>query len=193
MYASRTTQLFVGIFTVDRNRRAGLSLGAAGTSRYFSDAGLHALRQFRQYRGTQDRRPGRDCRGQGGQSRPVSRSKDNRAHVAMHIDNGVEVDSEAIASILTSGLIGDKYVRSRWARATILKNGGTIRQTQSAFVLENAIGSTLSTAAGRKAARREADRAAADRARPPRAAVAAARPAPAPPAVPAARPAAGDP
>jgi phospholipid/cholesterol/gamma-HCH transport system substrate-binding protein len=69
--------------------------------------------------------------------------KDNRARVAMHIDDGVEVDNEAIASILTSGLIGDKYVSIQLGAGDNLKNGGTIRQTQSAFVLENAIGSFI--------------------------------------------------
>lgn len=70
--------------------------------------------------------------------------KDERARVVLRIDKGVQVDSEAIASIMTSGLIGDKYVSiSPGAGERTLKNGDTIRFTQSAFVLERAIGQLI--------------------------------------------------
>ena len=36
--------------------------------------------------------------------------KDYRAHVDLRINNGVKIDTDAIASIKTSGIIGDKYV-----------------------------------------------------------------------------------
>ena len=64
----------------------------------------------------------------------------NRARIGMHINDGVEIDNEAIASVLTSGLIGDKYVSIALGGGDDLKDGQTIRMTQSAFVLENAIG-----------------------------------------------------
>ncbi|MBE3604835.1 outer membrane lipid asymmetry maintenance protein MlaD [bacterium] len=72
--------------------------------------------------------------------------QNNRAHVGMFIWQGVDIDSEAIASVLTSGLIGDKYVSIALGAGENLKDGGTIRQTQSAFVLENAIGSFINNA-----------------------------------------------
>ena len=71
--------------------------------------------------------------------------KNDRAHVALQIDKGIQIDNDAIASIMTSGIIGDKYVSiSPGAGERILKNGNTIRLTQSAFVLEKAIGQLIS-------------------------------------------------
>src|SRR5260370_31291740 len=64
----------------------------------------------------------------------------------MRINEGVEVDADAIAAIKTSGIIGDKYVSVQVGpRDRILKDGDTIRQTQSAFVLEDAIGQLINS------------------------------------------------
>jgi phospholipid/cholesterol/gamma-HCH transport system substrate-binding protein len=68
----------------------------------------------------------------------------NQAHVAMEINKGVEIDDDAIASILSAGIIGGKYVSIALGGGDkMLGNGGRIRQTQSAFVLENAIGQVI--------------------------------------------------
>jgi phospholipid/cholesterol/gamma-HCH transport system substrate-binding protein len=72
--------------------------------------------------------------------------KDNRAHVTLRINQGVEIDDDAIASILTSGLIGDKYMSIALGAGDDLKDGGTIRKTESAFVLEKAIGALINNA-----------------------------------------------
>lgn len=74
--------------------------------------------------------------------------KDNRAQVTMRINDGVAIDSEAIASVVTSGLIGDKYVSIQLGAGDDLKNGQTIRQTQSAVVLENLIGAFINNSGG---------------------------------------------
>jgi phospholipid/cholesterol/gamma-HCH transport system substrate-binding protein len=72
--------------------------------------------------------------------------RDYRAQVAMHMNDGVEVDNDAIAAIKTSGIIGDKYVSiAPGPGERILNNGDTIRQTQSAFVLEDAIGQLINS------------------------------------------------
>jgi phospholipid/cholesterol/gamma-HCH transport system substrate-binding protein len=70
-----------------------------------------------------------------------------RARVAMRIAPGVEVDDEAIAAVKTAGIIGDKYVSiALGAGERTLAEGTVIRQTQSAFVLEDAIGRLISNA-----------------------------------------------
>lgn len=72
--------------------------------------------------------------------------KDDRASVQMRINKGVKIDDEAIASIKTSGIIGDKYVAiSLGPSDKMLADGGVIRHTQSAFVLEDAIGQLINS------------------------------------------------
>jgi phospholipid/cholesterol/gamma-HCH transport system substrate-binding protein len=67
-----------------------------------------------------------------------------RARIAMRVDDGVPIDKDAIASIKTSGIIGDKFVSIALGPSDlILKDGDTIRQTESAFVLEDAIGQLI--------------------------------------------------
>ena len=66
--------------------------------------------------------------------------KNERAHVALHMAEGVTVDDKAIASIKTSGIIGDKYVAISIGAGEPMNDGGTITETQSSFVLEDAIG-----------------------------------------------------
>jgi phospholipid/cholesterol/gamma-HCH transport system substrate-binding protein len=69
----------------------------------------------------------------------------DRARVAMRLNSGVKVDDQAIAAIKTSGLIGDKYVSiAPGPGDKDLTEGGTLRQTESAFVLEDAIGQVIS-------------------------------------------------
>jgi phospholipid/cholesterol/gamma-HCH transport system substrate-binding protein len=70
--------------------------------------------------------------------------KDNRAHVAMRVNNGVEIDAGAFAAVKTSGIIGDKYISVELGPGEqSLRDGGTIQHTQSAFVLEDAIGQLI--------------------------------------------------
>ena len=72
--------------------------------------------------------------------------KNGRARVAMQIDAGVIVDDQAIASIKTSGIIGDKYVSISIGGGEPLKDGRVITQTESSFVLEDAVRQLLGEA-----------------------------------------------
>jgi phospholipid/cholesterol/gamma-HCH transport system substrate-binding protein len=145
MYASRTTQLIVGIF-------AALGIGALivlsvklGNVELFPRPGYTLYANFDNIAGLKTGDNVEIAGVKVGQVTAIG-LQDNRAHVGMFIWRGVDVDSEAIASILTSGLIGDKYVSIALGAGENLKDGGTIRQTQSAFVLENAIGSFINNA-----------------------------------------------
>ncbi|HEY1849437.1 MAG TPA: outer membrane lipid asymmetry maintenance protein MlaD [Candidatus Binataceae bacterium] len=142
MYASRTTQLFVGIFTLIGIAALVFLSVRLGRVEIIPTPGYTLFANFDNIAGLKTGDQVEIAGVKVGKTTGIT-LKDNRARVAMHIDNGVEVDSEAIASILTSGLIGDKYVSIALGAGDDLKNGGTIRQTQSAFVLENAIGSFI--------------------------------------------------
>lgn len=71
---------------------------------------------------------------------------DYSAVVELAIDGPVRnLTTDSAAAILTSGLLGEKYIGlTTGADETFLKDGDTIRDTQSALVLENLIGKFLS-------------------------------------------------
>jgi phospholipid/cholesterol/gamma-HCH transport system substrate-binding protein len=57
------------------------------------------------------------------------------------VDN---LPSDSTASILTAGLLGEKYIGiSVGGEQVVLKEGGTIHDTQSSLVLEDLIGKFL--------------------------------------------------
>ena len=67
-----------------------------------------------------------------------------QARVLLEIDSGVEFPKDTSAQILTSGLLGEKYIGlSPGADPQPLKNNDRITITQSAVVLENIISQFL--------------------------------------------------
>jgi phospholipid/cholesterol/gamma-HCH transport system substrate-binding protein len=67
-----------------------------------------------------------------------------QAVVTMRIDQGYEFTSDTIASILTSGLLGEVYIGLDAGGDTkMLANGEMIKKTQSGVVLEKLIGQFL--------------------------------------------------
>ncbi len=67
-------------------------------------------------------------------------TQDFVAVVKMKIKKGVPIQEDAIASIKTSGLIGDKYVSIQPGGSDeLLKDGGVITDTESAVDIEGLI------------------------------------------------------
>ena len=67
-------------------------------------------------------------------------TKEQRAEVALYLSNEVEITEDAIASIKTQGIIGDKYIRiSQGGSDIYLQEGGVITETESAVDLEELI------------------------------------------------------
>lgn len=67
-----------------------------------------------------------------------------QAIVTMKIDQGKEFTADTIASILTSGLLGEVYIGlDAGGDPKMLADGGKIMKTQSAVVLEKLIGQFL--------------------------------------------------
>jgi len=67
-----------------------------------------------------------------------------QAVVTMKIDNGYQFTTDTIASILTSGLLGEVYIGlDVGGDAKMLGDNGMITKTQSAVVLEKLIGQFL--------------------------------------------------
>jgi phospholipid/cholesterol/gamma-HCH transport system substrate-binding protein len=146
MYASRTTQFIVGIFGLLGILALAILSFRLGQISIIPPPGYTLYASFDNIAGL---RPGDEVEIAGvhiGRVQSIE-LKDERARLAMRIDDGVQIDNDAIASILTSGLIGSKYVSiAPGPGEKILANGDTIRQTQSAFVIENAIGQLINNA-----------------------------------------------
>ncbi|MDE1196319.1 outer membrane lipid asymmetry maintenance protein MlaD [Pseudomonas sp. Bc-h] len=73
--------------------------------------------------------------------------------VTMEVDKRVNnLPSDSTASILTAGLLGEKYIGiSVGGDDQLLKDGGTIHDTQSSLVLEDLIGKFLLNSVGKDA------------------------------------------
>lgn len=72
--------------------------------------------------------------------------------VTLQLDKSVDnLPTDSTASILTAGLLGEKYIGiSVGGEDQVLKDGGTIHDTQSALVLEDLIGKFLLNSVGKE-------------------------------------------
>jgi len=76
-----------------------------------------------------------------GRVEAISVGQDNQARLTLKINDKVTVYQDAIASIRTKGIIGDKYVKlSLGGASDPLSPGGRIRNTESAIEWEELIG-----------------------------------------------------
>jgi phospholipid/cholesterol/gamma-HCH transport system substrate-binding protein len=143
MYASRTTQFVVGIFGVVGILALAILSFKLGEVQLFPPPGYTLFANFDNISGL---KTGDSVQIAGV---PVGKVRgiwlhNERARVALRINEGVQIDNDAIASIKTSGLLGDKYVAiAPGPGEKTLTNGDTIRQTEAAFVLEDAIGTLI--------------------------------------------------
>jgi phospholipid/cholesterol/gamma-HCH transport system substrate-binding protein len=145
MYATRTTQLIVGIFTILGIIALAILSLSLGKISLVPPPGYTLYASFDNISGL---KTGDQVQLDGVQIGKVVKIglKDMRARVAMRVNKGVEIDEDAIAAVKTSGIIGDKYVSIQLGPSDhYLKDGDTIRQTQSAFVLEDAIGQLINS------------------------------------------------
>ncbi len=66
--------------------------------------------------------------------------RDFQASVSMIIDKGVPIQDDAIASVKTKGIIGEKFIKlTPGGSDDLVPNGGTIRETESAVDLESIV------------------------------------------------------
>lgn len=70
----------------------------------------------------------------------ISLGENDQAQVQLQINNGVKITDDAIASIKTQGIIGDKYIKiSQGGSQDLLADGGVITETESAVDLEELV------------------------------------------------------
>ncbi len=75
----------------------------------------------------------------------VNEDKMTQARVTLHFKKELRLSSDTMAKIKTSGLIGDKYISLMPGRAAaLLKNGDTLRETESPVDIEALISGFIS-------------------------------------------------
>jgi len=76
-----------------------------------------------------------------GQVAGITLDEDYRARVELDVDPQVELPADTSASIVTSGVLGDRYIELQLGGdPELLKAGETIGFTESAVILERLIG-----------------------------------------------------
>jgi phospholipid/cholesterol/gamma-HCH transport system substrate-binding protein len=145
MYATRTTQLIVGIFAILGIIALAILSFSLGSISLFPTPGYTLYASFDNISGLKTNDQVQLSGVQIGKVAHIG-IKDYRALVALRINEGAQIDKDAIAAIKTSGIIGDKYVSIQLGPSDqYLHDGDTLRQTQSAFVLEDAIGQLINS------------------------------------------------
>jgi len=70
----------------------------------------------------------------------VHLNSDDQAEVSMRIHDNIHITADAIASIRTKGIICDRFIRIlQGGDDTMLENGETIEETESAISLEGLV------------------------------------------------------
>ena len=144
MYASRTTQFIVGIFGIVGIAALSVLAFTLGRIPLVAPAHYDLAADFDNVSGLKVN-DGVQIAGVrvGKVASIVLMQKSGRARATLQIHDGVAIDDDAIASIKTSGIIGDKFVAISLGGGDPLKDGGTITHTESSFILEDAIGQLI--------------------------------------------------
>jgi phospholipid/cholesterol/gamma-HCH transport system substrate-binding protein len=148
--------LLVGLFVlVGIGAIAYLSLSVGGFS-YAGPGGLNLYAMFEEIGGLKLRAPVVIAGVKIGQVTGISLDKSQRARVDMEVDASVAPPADTTASIVTAGLLGDRYINLKpGGEDQVLKDGDEIAFTESAVVLENLIGKFIYGSADAKKAESE--------------------------------------
>ena len=84
-----------------------------------------------------------------GQVETITLNKDYRARVTLSVDATLKLPVDTSASIVTAGLLGDRYISLQLGgEEKDLKSGDEIRFTESAVLLERLLGKFIYSANG---------------------------------------------
>jgi phospholipid/cholesterol/gamma-HCH transport system substrate-binding protein len=75
-----------------------------------------------------------------GKIEAIRLAEDDRARVVLQLDSKIKITDDAIASVKTQGIIGDKYVKiTPGGSDDLLADGGWITETESAVDIEDLV------------------------------------------------------
>jgi phospholipid/cholesterol/gamma-HCH transport system substrate-binding protein len=142
MTRSPIRDLLVGFFVLaGLGAIAYLSFSVGGLS-YSGPGGLTLYAAFDQTGGLKARAPVVISGVKVGQVKSIGLDqKTYRARVELDLDHTLKVPTDSTASIVTAGILGDRYISLQiGGEEQILKPGDTINFTESALILESLIG-----------------------------------------------------
>jgi len=144
MRRSPSRDLLVGVFVLmGLAALAYLSLNVGGFS-LVPGGGMTLYAAFDEIGGLKPRAPVVISGVKVGQVDSISLNDDYRARVSMNIDGKVELPIDSSASIVTSGVLGDRYVSIQLGgEEQLLGDGEEITFVESAVILERLIGQVI--------------------------------------------------
>jgi len=147
MRRSPTRDLLVGCFVLAGLAAiAYLSLRVGGVS-YTGPTGLRVFADFDEIGGLKPRAPVVISGVKVGEIEGIGLADDYRARVALTLDPALQLPVDTTASIVTSGVLGDRYLSLQpGAEDDILKSGDQIEFVESAVILERMIGKLIHNA-----------------------------------------------
>ncbi len=112
-----------------------------GTGPRFGDGGLTLRATFEQVAGLKEDAPVDIAGVTVGRVRQIALRPDYRAEVTFELESDVALPTDSSASIVTAGLLGDRYLALQIGGADeFLADGDEIEFTESAIVLERLLG-----------------------------------------------------
>jgi len=141
MTRSPIRDLLVGFFVLaGLGAIAYLSFSVGGLS-YSGPGGLTLYAAFDQTGGLKARAPVVISGVKVGQVKAIGLDQGYRARVELDLDRSLKLPTDTSASIVTAGILGDRYVSLQLGgEEQILKPGESINFTESALILESLIG-----------------------------------------------------
>ncbi len=141
MEQSRSRDIAVGVFVLAGLAAfAYLSLQLGGMSLRPRET-LTLFANFDEIGGLKTRAPVVIAGVRVGQVESISLGEDYRARVALEVDGGLELPVDSSASIVTSGVLGDRYVSLQLGGEDLtLEDGEDLEFVESAVLLERLIG-----------------------------------------------------
>jgi phospholipid/cholesterol/gamma-HCH transport system substrate-binding protein len=144
MSRSPTRDFVVGLFVLaGLGAIAYLSMNVGGFS-LRRDGGLVVYAAFDQTGGLKARAPIVISGVKVGQVDSIVLDKNFRARVELNLERNLQIPVDTAASIVTSGLLGDRYISLQLGgEDKYLKPGDEISMTESAIILERLIGKLI--------------------------------------------------
>ena len=144
MSRSPARDFVVGLFVLaGLGAIAYLSMNVGGFS-FRRGGGLIVYASFDQTGGLKARAPVVIAGVKVGQVDSIGLDKNFRARVEMSLDHNLQLPVDTSASIVTAGLLGDRYISLQLGgEDNYIKSGGEITITESAVILERLIGKLI--------------------------------------------------